>query len=72
MCMGKNVSAITLPQNLIFRLTVDQISLCELYKLIPELLRSYRLELSSPEEDLESSGFWLYKPAPMHIRVYRK
>ncbi|KAJ6023644.1 Cytochrome P450 E-class group I [Penicillium canescens] len=48
------------------------ISLCELYKVIPELLRSYRLELSSPEKDLETSGFWFYKPAPMHIRVYRK
>ncbi|CAG8886333.1 unnamed protein product [Penicillium nalgiovense] len=48
------------------------ISLCELYKVIPELLRSYRLELSSPQKDLETSGFWFYKPAPMHIRVYRK
>jgi hypothetical protein len=52
--------------------TVVQISLCELYKVIPELLRSYRLELSSPEKDLETSGFWFYEPAPMHARVCRK
>ncbi|KAJ5389697.1 Cytochrome P450 E-class group I [Penicillium cataractarum] len=48
------------------------ISLCEIYKVIPELLRSYRLELLSPEKNLETSGFWFYKPVPMHIRVYRK
>lgn len=53
-------------------LTVDQISLCELYKAIPELLRLYHLDLSSPERDLETSGFWFYKPAPMHVHVYRK
>lgn len=38
-------------------LTVDQISLCELYKAIPELLRLYHLDLSSPERDYETSGY---------------
>ncbi|KAJ5495457.1 Cytochrome P450E-classgroup I [Penicillium diatomitis] len=48
------------------------ISLCELYKVIPELLRSYRLELISPEKNLETTGFWFYKPASMGIRIFRK
>ncbi|KAJ5921026.1 Cytochrome P450 E-class group I [Penicillium verhagenii] len=47
------------------------IALCEMYKLIPDLLRSYRLELENPDYALETSGLWLHRPGSMQIRVYR-
>ncbi|KAJ5818475.1 Cytochrome P450 E-class group I [Penicillium riverlandense] len=48
------------------------ISLCEIYKVIPTLLRAYRLELEDREGSLKTTGLWFYKPAPMKVRIYRK
>ncbi|KAE8151416.1 cytochrome P450 [Aspergillus avenaceus] len=46
-------------------------ALCELYKIIPEILRSFHLSLES-SDTLKTSAFWFYKPASVHVRVRRR
>ncbi|KAJ5613814.1 Cytochrome P450 E-class group I [Penicillium herquei] len=48
------------------------IAMCEIYKLVPELLRSYRLQLEDADNSLRTTGLWLHKPAAMKIRIYRR
>ncbi|CAK7216664.1 hypothetical protein SCUCBS95973_002883 [Sporothrix curviconia] len=46
-----------------------QISLCEMYKMIPELLRAYRLELVHPERAWTTHNYWFNKPSNVETRV---
>jgi cytochrome P450 len=46
------------------------IALSEIYKVIPELLRTYRLELVKTE--METTGFWFFKPENIPVRVHRR
>jgi hypothetical protein len=39
-----------------------------MYKLVPQLLRSFDLELVNPAEEWKTSNFWFNKPS----RVYTK
>ncbi|KAI9039408.1 cytochrome P450 [Aspergillus affinis] len=48
------------------------ISLCEIYKVVPELIRSYDLELELATENLATTAYWFYKPAEVKIRVRRR
>ncbi|KAF3031644.1 hypothetical protein E8E12_000748 [Didymella heteroderae] len=43
------------------------ISLCEMYKAIPQLLRQFQLELVKAE--WETRNYWFNKPAKVHVRV---
>ncbi|OQE14117.1 hypothetical protein PENSTE_c038G09347 [Penicillium steckii] len=45
------------------------ISLCEIYKIIPELLRSYRITLTNPEGAFRTINHWFNKPLPMEVRI---
>ncbi|EAU32038.1 conserved hypothetical protein [Aspergillus terreus NIH2624] len=47
------------------------ISMAEIYKIIPALLRSYHFELDG-NGDLKTSSYWFYKPANITTRVQRR
>ncbi|KAE8331462.1 cytochrome P450 [Aspergillus sergii] len=47
------------------------ISMCEIYKAIPELLKSYVLELAGDEE-MQTTSYWLYKPVAIDVNVRRR
>ncbi|KAH8433938.1 cytochrome P450 [Aspergillus melleus] len=48
------------------------VSLCEIYKVIPELIRSYDMELDLENEEIETTAYWLYKPVKVKIKVRRR
>ncbi|KAE8406696.1 cytochrome P450 [Aspergillus pseudonomiae] len=47
------------------------ISMCEIYKAIPELLRSFAFELGCDEE-IQTTSYWLYKPVAIDVNVRRR
>ncbi|UCK59433.1 hypothetical protein AFCA_002248 [Aspergillus flavus] len=47
------------------------ISMCEIYKAIPELLKSYTFELAG-DEDMQTTSYWLYKPVAIDVNVRRR
>ncbi|PYI19102.1 cytochrome P450 [Aspergillus violaceofuscus CBS 115571] len=48
-------------------------AMCELYKVIPQILRSFYLELASPSETrLETKDYWFYKPTAVKLKVQRR
>ncbi|GAB1201939.1 hypothetical protein APSETT445_000537 [Aspergillus pseudonomiae] len=47
------------------------ISMCEIYKAIPELLRSFAFELGRDEE-MQTTSYWLYKPVAIDVNVRRR
>ncbi|OGM41143.1 cytochrome P450 [Aspergillus bombycis] len=47
------------------------ISMCEIYKAIPELLKSYTFELGCDEE-MQTTSYWLYKPVAIDVHVRRR
>ncbi|KAL2822160.1 cytochrome P450 [Aspergillus cavernicola] len=47
------------------------ISMCEIYKAIPELLKAYTFELGS-EEEMQTTSWWLHKPVAIDVRVRRR
>jgi cytochrome P450 len=57
-CLGKNVSAVCL-------------SMCEIYKAIPQLLHSFISELGS-EEPMKTTSYWLHTPVAIHVEVRRR
>jgi hypothetical protein len=70
-CIGKNVFN---PPFVLGRtvLTMLQISLTEIHKLIPNILRHYRLELINPEKDWETHNFWFNKQVGIDVKVTRR
>ncbi|KAL2821429.1 cytochrome P450 [Aspergillus cavernicola] len=47
------------------------ISMCEIYKAIPRLLKSYAFELGSDEE-MQTRSYWLHKPVAIDVNVRRR
>ncbi|OOO13631.1 cytochrome P450 [Aspergillus oryzae] len=47
------------------------ISMCEIYKAIPELLKFYTFELAG-DEDMQTTSYWLYKPVAIDVNVRRR
>ncbi|KAL2783796.1 cytochrome P450 [Aspergillus keveii] len=45
------------------------ISLCEIHKLVPELLRSYDLELACAESGFRTMNHWFNKPLPLYVHI---
>ncbi|TPX07530.1 uncharacterized protein E0L32_002133 [Thyridium curvatum] len=45
------------------------ISLCEMYKMIPQLLRSYHLELAEPDQQWSCHNYWFHKPSNVRTRI---
>ncbi|KAE8871021.1 hypothetical protein PTNB29_01365 [Pyrenophora teres f. teres] len=39
------------------------ISLCEIYKLVPQLLRSFHIRFAEPEREWETRNYWFNKPS---------
>ncbi|CEN61002.1 hypothetical protein ASPCAL07672 [Aspergillus calidoustus] len=48
------------------------ISLCEIHKLVPELLRSYDLEMASPEKGFRTMNHWFNKPLPLYVHIRKR
>ncbi|KAH7126509.1 cytochrome P450 [Dactylonectria estremocensis] len=46
------------------------ISLCEIHKLIPQLLRSFDIELT--EREWKTHNFWFHKPSNVNVRLRLK
>ncbi|KAL4739822.1 cytochrome P450 [Aspergillus similis] len=47
------------------------ISMCEIYKAIPQLLQSFTFELGT-EEPMETTSYWLHKPVAIDVKVRRR
>ncbi|KAL4901491.1 hypothetical protein BDW74DRAFT_187701 [Aspergillus multicolor] len=47
------------------------ISLCEIYKAIPQLLREFTFELGGQEE-MKTKSYWFYKPVALDVKVLRR
>ena len=45
--------------------------MCEIYKAIPELLKSYVFELGS-DEAMQTTSYWLHKPVAIDVHVRRR
>ncbi|KAL3446982.1 cytochrome P450 [Aspergillus insuetus] len=45
------------------------ISLAEIHKMIPQLLRSYRLELADSEKQWDTHNFWFNKQTGIDVRI---
>ncbi|KAL4790363.1 cytochrome P450 [Aspergillus venezuelensis] len=45
------------------------ISLAEMHKMIPRLLREYSLELSDPFEEWKTHNYWFNKQTGIHVKV---
>jgi len=48
-----------------------QISMCEIYKAIPQLMQAYTFELGS-EEEMRTTSYWLHKPVAIEVKVRRR
>ncbi|KAJ0418634.1 cytochrome P450 [Aspergillus carlsbadensis] len=47
------------------------ISICEIYKAIPQLLAAFAFELVSDEE-MQTTSYWLHKPVAIEVNVRRR
>ncbi|KAL4819371.1 cytochrome P450 [Aspergillus spinulosporus] len=47
------------------------ISMCEIYKAIPQLLHSFTFELGSAEP-METTSYWFHKPVAIDVKVRRR
>ena len=41
----------------------------EMYKLIPQLLRSFHIQSSEPEKEREMHNYWFNKPSKVHTML---
>lgn len=49
-----------------------QVSLCEMYKMIPQLLREYHLDLVESGKNWETHDYWFNKPSNVRTRVTKR
>lgn len=45
------------------------ISMLEISKLIPYLIKNYDFELQDPEREWEAYNYWFVKPTRLNVRV---
>ncbi|KAH8705962.1 cytochrome P450 [Talaromyces proteolyticus] len=48
------------------------ISLCEIHKFVPELLRTYEIKLANPDAEFVTVNHWFNKPCPLQVNVKRR
>ncbi|PSN62351.1 cytochrome P450 [Corynespora cassiicola Philippines] len=48
------------------------ITLCEMYKLIPRLLQSFQIELVQPDEELKTFNYWFLKTSNVRMRLRQR
>ena len=48
------------------------ISILEMSKVIPRLVRDFDFELASPEREWETENFWFVKPTNFNVIVQRR
>lgn len=74
-CIGKNVSTQPRPANINRAnplLSDYQISLAEIYKLLPEVLRRFDVQLVDPAKDWKTHNFWFNKQTGIDVRIRRR
>ena len=49
-----------------------QIALVEIYKLVPQLLRDFHLELVHPGKRLKTRNFWVNRQYGFEVKVTRR
>ena len=49
-----------------------QIALAEIYKLLPQLLMEYRLELEDPNLEWKTLNFWFHRQTGIKVRVSKR
>lgn len=50
----------------------EQIALVEIYKLVPQFLRDFEVELVHPEKGLRIKNFWFLRQYGFDVRVSRR
>lgn len=48
------------------------ISILEMSKLIPRLVRDFEFTLENPDQEWDTENFWFVKPADFNVRVTRR
>ncbi|KAH8812835.1 cytochrome P450 [Xylogone sp. PMI_703] len=66
-CLGKNVHSLSYTFAHVSQ--IIQISLAEIHKTIPMLLRSYRIELAEPDKEWQTHNFWFNKQTGIRVFV---
>ena len=49
--------------------TPAKISLCEMYKIVPQILRTYHLSLVDGAQDWETHNYWFHKTSGVNTKV---
>ncbi|KAL8994648.1 MAG: hypothetical protein Q9188_007009 [Gyalolechia gomerana] len=69
-CIGKNVSAdfiSQLPHPRLILLYLSQISLSEIYKLVPQIVRAFQIRLADPSKQWKTHNYWFNKQTDIHV-----
>lgn len=53
-------------------MTLIQISLTEIHKLLPNILLHFHIELVNPEKEWTTHNFWFNKQLGIDVRVTRR
>lgn len=74
--MGKNVRFLSLSliqspslSQMLALTLFAKISLCEIYKLVPQILRIFHLSLVDGEQEWETHNYWFHKASRVNAKV---
>lgn len=68
-CIGKNVSASLVINFRIHAQHASQISLSEIYKLVPQIIGLFHIRLANPNEEWKTHNYWFNKQTNIHIYI---
>ena len=70
-CIGKNVST-SLCKSSCFHTNVSQISLSEIYKLVPQIVRLFHIRLANPNKVWKTHNYWFNKQTDIHVYIEKR
>jgi len=47
-------------------------SLCEIYKVVTQLIRLFHIELAEPEKEWKTHNYWFHKPSRVVTTIRRR
>ncbi len=47
----------------------DKISLSEIYKLVPQLLRLFKIRLADPSKEWKTTNYWFHKQTGVNVYI---
>jgi hypothetical protein len=69
-CIGKNVSAgFYVDFHMYANEAASQISLSEIYKLVPQITKDFHIRLANPSMEWKTHNYWFNKQTGIHIYV---